>query len=45
LNQNFVKPIKGSKDADFRLVSSKNLSEILPQCGWTQSLMTSAKKA
>jgi len=30
-------PIKGSKDSDFSIVvSSKNVSEILPSCSWGQ---------
>jgi len=38
--RNFRKPLKGSKDSDFSLVSNKYLSEILPFSGWVQGHTT-----
>jgi len=41
--RNFRKPIRGSKDSDFSLVSDKNLSEILSSSDWALGQETLAK--
>jgi len=41
--RNTRKPIKGSKDPDFNLISNKNLSKIFLSSGWAQGQIILAK--